>query len=196
MTASPPARSESGSIPPRSELNKQHLVSRATLAVALGGGLVLLVVSLLSPSTTAHRTLAGSLTITPRSTQGDACATSAAYPDLRDGAPIVVRDADGHEVGKGRLGNGKAQGGSCVRSLDIEPVPVLPEYHLVVGATGPLVVTDAVVAGLRRCARSPIRCVGGATPRHRVESAQSNRSGSVRQISCHSGWKLNQPASG
>jgi hypothetical protein len=30
-----------------------------------------------------------------------------------------------------------------VRSLDIEPVPVLPEYHLVVGATGPLVVTDA-----------------------------------------------------
>ena len=25
---------------------------------------------------------------------------------------------------------------------------------------------------------------------------QSNRSGSVRQISCHSGWKLSQPASG
>ncbi len=29
-----------------------------------------------------------------------------------------------------------------------------------------------------------------------VSGCQSNRSGSVRQISCHSGWKLSQPAIG
>jgi hypothetical protein len=29
-----------------------------------------------------------------------------------------------------------------------------------------------------------------------VSAGQSNRSGSVRQISCHRGWKLSQPANG
>ncbi len=82
------------------------------------------------------------MTVTPRSTQADPCSPTQANPDLRDGAVIVVRDVKGGEVGSGRLGAGNPQGGSCVRSLDIEPVSVLAEYRLVVGTSGPFVVTD------------------------------------------------------
>ena len=142
MIASPPTRTERAPTSPRSESAKQHLVSRATLAVALGAGLVILIVSVLSSSSTAHRTLAGTLTVTPRSTQADPCSPTQANPDLTDAAVIVVRDVNGGEVGSGRLGTGIAQGGSCVRSLDIEPVSVLAEYRLVIGTSGPFVVTD------------------------------------------------------
>ena len=142
MVSSPPPRIEPGSTPPRSEVARQRFVSRATLVVALAAGLAVLIISLLSSSDTAHRTLAGTLTITPRSSQIDPCAPSQINPGLDDGTAIVVRDVNGKQVGSGRLGVGQVQGGSCVRSLDIEPVPELPEYRLVIGANGPLVVTQ------------------------------------------------------
>ena len=110
--------------------------------VALVAGLAVLIVSLLSSSDTAHRTLSGTLTITPRSTQTDPCASTPANSGLGDGTAIIVSDVDGHQIGAGRLGVGKARGGSCVRSLDIESVPELAEYRLVIGANGPLVVTE------------------------------------------------------
>ena len=46
----------------------------------------------------------------------------------------------------------------------------------------------------RRCRGTARRAGDGVATRRRPHSSKS--SGSVRQISCHSGWKLNQPASG
>ncbi|MEO8266554.1 MAG: hypothetical protein ABI706_13725 [Ilumatobacteraceae bacterium] len=120
---------------------RRHLATWATLAVALVAGLVILIVSLASSSGPAKRTLAGTFTLTPRAAQTGPCSPSPAYPDLVDGAAIVVRDGHGNQVGTGRLGTGRAQGGSCVRSLDIEPVPELAEYRIVVGTRGPMVIT-------------------------------------------------------
>ncbi|MEO8267542.1 MAG: hypothetical protein ABI706_18730 [Ilumatobacteraceae bacterium] len=127
---------------PRSELAKRHLESRATLAVALGAAAIVLIISMFSSSGATKRTLTGTLTVSPLAAQTDPCSTSSALPDLSDGAKIAISDVNGHQVGAGRLGGGRPQGGSCVRTLDIDPLPVLAEYRIVIGGTGPLVVTE------------------------------------------------------
>ncbi len=109
--------------------------------VALGGGLALLVINPFAPRPAAtRRTLAGTLTVTSPARTTDPCST-AANPDLADGADIVIRDTQGREVGWGRLGSGRRDGHSCVRSLDIKPMARLDEYDLSIGSIGPLVVT-------------------------------------------------------
>jgi hypothetical protein len=116
-------------------------VTRATLVVALVAGLLAGVTGVVSSPASAQRTLAGTLTLTVASSHGEPCADLAAYPDLRDGVTIIVRDASGNSVGTGRLGAGQPKGLSCVRELELGPVPVLAEYRLNFGSTGPFVVT-------------------------------------------------------
>ena len=132
---------------PGTKVPPNRLATRATLVVALVVGVVAGLTGLVSSPASAQRKLAGTLTLTVASTHGEPCADLAAYPDLRNGIAIVVRDSSGNSVGTGRLGVGAAKGLSCVRQLELGPVPVLAEYRLTIGATGPFVVTaDALQA--------------------------------------------------
>jgi hypothetical protein len=118
-----------------------------SLCVALVAGLGGAVFGFTSGSTAAKHPLRGALTLTAHSATGNPCTTTQASADLGDGAEITVRDAIGHQVGSGRLGTGEVAAAACIRAIEIGVVPVLQEYHVVIGKRPPFVITaDALRA--------------------------------------------------
>jgi hypothetical protein len=91
----------------------------------------------------AGRSLAGTFTVTLQSGGSDPCG---AVPDLVDGTPVVVRDADGAELLTGTVGPGTPDGASCIRPLEIGEVPQLDLYRISVGPYGPIEVTAESLA--------------------------------------------------
>ena len=141
MTYSEPTRSLRGPTSSRSEFARRHFVTRVTLAASLGAGFVAGMVGLLSSSGADKPTLKGTLTVTLQAAAGAPCSPVPAYPDLADGAPIVVSNVAGVQVAVGQLGIGQVEGVSCVRSLNIGAIAKLDEYRLLVGANSAFVVS-------------------------------------------------------
>jgi hypothetical protein len=85
-----------------------------------------------------QRVLSGTFTVTLQQSDANPCT---AVPDLADGTPVVVRDADGAELVTGSVGPGTPDGSSCSRPLDIPPVAEGAVYRISVGQYGPIEVT-------------------------------------------------------
>lgn len=138
--------SPSDSAAPSGRFTSQRTKARAAIGVALAvlvaGGVIFYVAT----SGTTRRHLQGTLTITVASAAGNPCATAENFPEFRDGGAITVLDKGGSKVASGRLGTGRAEGTSCVHSLEISDPPVLGEYQVVIGSRDPFVVTAESLA--------------------------------------------------
>ena len=90
-----------------------------------------------------QRTLTGTFTVTLQESTDNPCT---AVPDLADGTPVVVRDANGATLVTGSVGPGTPNGASCARPLDIPPVAEADLYRVSVGQYGPIEVTAESLA--------------------------------------------------
>ncbi|MEI7617649.1 MAG: hypothetical protein WCK14_03435 [Actinomycetota bacterium] len=144
VATEPSSTTNSGA--PSGKFTTQSTKARAAIGVALAvlvaGGVIFYVAT----SGTTRRHLQGTLTITVKSAAGDPCATAENFPEFRDGGVITVLDKGGSKVASGRLGTGRAEGTSCVHSLEISDPPVLGEYQVVIGSRDPFVVTAESLA--------------------------------------------------
>lgn len=88
----------------------------------------------------AGRELAGTFTRTGAA-GADPCGTDGSHPDLRAGALVAVFDTTGNLLVTGELGDGRAQGPSCVHRIELPRVADLDAYRVTVGGVGPIEVT-------------------------------------------------------
>lgn len=93
----------------------------------------------------AGRQLAGTFTRTGVA-GADPCGTDSAHPDLHAGALVAVFDTTGNLLVTGELGDGTAEGPSCVHPIELPRVADLDAYRVTVGGVGPIEVTREALA--------------------------------------------------
>jgi hypothetical protein len=89
-------------------------------------------------TTAGDRQLTGTFTMTVLAGSTTPCAPVADRPDLTDGAPVVVLDANGNILATGSLGSGSVSGDACVRALQLPKVPRVDIYRVQIGAADPI----------------------------------------------------------
>jgi hypothetical protein len=88
------------------------------------------------------RLLTGTFTIAAAEAEADPCSPHPDHPDLVDGAVVKVSDTTGNLLTTGSLGKGSATGTTCVRDVQLTPLPALDAYRITIGSYGPIEVTS------------------------------------------------------